>query len=323
MILLIGIIVYTFRDTMGPIVTQLCETAPWVIVGICAMTVIYHLLEAYITMLLAKEYNPEFSYRKGVTNAFFCSFYRLATLGSGAGVAAVIYLGENGVEHSIGFGLYLLQYAFHRLSIAIFSVILFLMSWGYMYGHFQSYMWLLMAGFLVTVILTLGLILLCCSKGFHRVLFRLLDWLDMKFDRRFDVQIASLRGECRMLERASRQIMKNRRLVAKVIVVSTIRNAFWYGMPFLVFAGHSDITLVQTMAITSLSIMLAAIIPAPGGIGSTEVLFTSMFSGIVGTGLAGSAALLYRFGTSVFPLFLGAFVVVGRRMHGHKGAYIE
>lgn len=308
---------------MGPIVTQLCETAPWVIVGICVMTVIYHLLEAYITMLLAKEYNPEFSYRKGVTNAFFCSFYRLATLGSGAGVAAVIYLGENGVEHSIGFGLYLLQYAFHRLSIAIFSVILFLMSWGYMYGHFQSYMWLLMAGFLVTVILTLGLILLCCSKGFHRALFRLLDWLDMKLDRRFDVQIASLRGECRMLERASRQVMKNRRLVVKVIVVSTIRNAFWYGMPFLVFVGQSDITLVQTMAITSLSIMLAAIIPAPGGIGSTEVLFTSMFSGIVGTGLAGSAALLYRFGTSVFPLFLGAFVVVGRRMHGHKGAYIE
>lgn len=302
--------------------TQLCETAPWVIIGICVMTVLYHLLEGYITMLLAKEYNPAFSYRKGVTNAFFCSFYRLATLGSGAGVAAVIYLGENGVEHSIGFGLYLLQYAFHRLSIAIFSVILFLMSWGYMYGHFQSYMWLLMVGFLVTVILTMGLILLCCSKRFHKCLFKFLDWLDLKFDRRFDVQIASLRGECRMLERASRQVMKNRRLVTEVTVVSTIRNAFWYGMPFLVFAGHADISFVQTMAITSLSIMLAAIIPAPGGIGSTEVLFTTMFSGIVGTGLAGSAALLYRFGTSLFPLFIGAFVVIGRRVRGHKHAYM-
>lgn len=303
---------------MKPIIQQLCETAAWVITGICVMTVIYHLLEGLITMLLAREYNPEFSYRKGVANAFFCSFYRLATLGSGAGVAAVIYLGENGVEHSIGFGLYLLQYAFHRLSIAIFSVILFFMSWGYMYGHFQSYMWWMMAGFVVTVILTLGLILLCCSNRFHKILFKLMDWLDEKFDRRFDVQIASLRGECRMLERASRQVMKNRRLVFEVTLISTIRNAFWYGMPFLVFVGHSDITLVQSMAITSLSIMLAAIIPAPGGIGSTEVLFTSMFSGIVGTGLAGSAALLYRFGTSLFPLFVGAFVVIGRRMRGQK-----
>lgn len=306
---------------MQPIMEQLCETAPWAVAGICMMTVVYHLLEGYITMLLAKEYSPGFSYCKGVTNAFFCSFYRLATLGSGAGVAAVIYLGENGVEHSIGFGLYLLQYAFHRLSIAIFSVILFLMSWGYMYGHFQSYMWLLMAGFVVTVILTLGLILLCCSQGFHKGLFKFMDWLDEKFDRRFDVQIASLRGECLMLERASRQVMKNRHLVIEVTVISTIRNAFWYGMPFLVFAGHSDITLVQTMAITSLSIMLAAIIPAPGGIGSTEVLFTTMFSGIVGTGLAGSAALLYRFGTSLFPLVVGAFVVVGRRVRGQKDEY--
>lgn len=174
----------------------------------------------------------------------------------------------------------------------------------------------------MTVILTMGLILLCCSKRFHKCLFKFLDWLDLKFDRRFDVQIASLRGECRMLERASRQVMKNRRLVTEVTVVSTIRNAFWYGMPFLVFAGHADITFVQTMAITSLSIMLAAIIPAPGGIGSTEVLFTTMFSGIVGTGLAGSAALLYRFGTSLFPLFIGAFVVIGRRVRGHKHAYM-
>ncbi|MCI5873436.1 MAG: lysylphosphatidylglycerol synthase transmembrane domain-containing protein [Clostridiales bacterium] len=321
MLLFVGAIIYTFRDTAGPIMEQLAKTMPSVIIGICAMTVGYHLMEGLITMLLAREYNPDFSYGKGVGNAFFCSFYRVATLGSGAGVAAVIYLGENGVEHSIGFGLYMLQYAFHKISIALFSVIFFCVSWNYMYAHFSSYMWLLMAGYAVTIIITLILILLCCSTAFHKVLFQFLDWLDRKLNRRFDVQIASLRGECQMLERASKHIIKKKRLVVEVILLSTVRNAFWYGIPYLIFAGHTEVTLVQTMAVTSLSIMLAAVIPAPGGIGSTELVFTSLFAGIVGTGLAGSAALLYRFATFIFPFILGLFIVIARRIQGRKDTY--
>ena len=74
----------------------------------------------------------------------------------------------------------------------------------------------------------------------------------------------------------------------------------------------------QTMAVTSLSVMLAAVIPSPAGIGSTEFVFTALFSGIVGTGLAGSASLLYRFGTFVFPFLVGAVVVIIRRIYLKK-----
>lgn len=299
---------------MEPILAQLLETAPTVIVGICVMTVIYHLFEGWITTVLAKEFNPQFSYRKGVENAFFCSFYRLATLGSGAGVAGVIYLGENGVEHSIGFGLYLLQFAFHKISIALFSGVFFVASWGFMYEHFSQYMYLLTAGYAVTMVITVILILFCCSVSFHKVLFRMLDWIDKKMDRRFDVQIAALRGECRMLERASRHVLKKKRLAVEVILIGFVRNIFWYGIPYLVFKGHSDITLGQTMAVTSLTIMLAGVIPMPGGVGSTELLFTTLFSGIVDTGLAGSAALLYRFGTFILPFLLGGIIVFERRL---------
>ena len=208
--MLVGVIIYTFRDTAGPILEQLKKTTPWVILGICALTVIYHLLEGGITTLLAREYNKDFAYRSGVGNAFFCSFYRVATLGSGAGVAGVLYLGEHGVEHSKGFGLYMLQYAFHKISIAIFSGIFFALNWDFMYSHFDSYMWLLVAGYLLTMVITLFLILFCCSTAFHRVIFSLLDFINGKFKGRFDVPIASLRGECQMLEVASKHILKKK-----------------------------------------------------------------------------------------------------------------
>ena len=92
----IGIIGYTFRDSAGPIFRQLRETAPIVVVGICLMSLVYYLIEGWITTALAKQYHSGFSYMTGVKNALYCAFCRVATLGSGAGVAASYYLGETG-----------------------------------------------------------------------------------------------------------------------------------------------------------------------------------------------------------------------------------
>lgn len=273
--------------------------------------------------MLAKQYNPDFTWRMGITNAFFCSFYRVATLGSGSGVAAIVYLGEHGVEYSQSFGLYMLQYAFHKISIAIYSMIFFVLSWNYMSTHFGDYMWLLAAGYVVTILITLCLILFCCSVRFHRVIFWILDFVNGKMKGRFDASIAMLREQCRMLEDASKHIMRDKPLVAVSIGLNLIRNCFWYGIPYLIFRSHSDITMLETMAVTSLSVMLAAVLPAPAGIGSTEFVFTSLFSGSVGTGLAGSASLLYRFGTFVFPFIVGAVVVVARRIRARRASLIS
>ena len=63
----------------------------------------------------------------------------MATLGSGSGVAAIIYLGEQGIEYGGGFGLYMIQYALHKMSIALFSAILFVMNWEFMRNWFGDY----------------------------------------------------------------------------------------------------------------------------------------------------------------------------------------
>lgn len=68
--LIIGAIVYTFRDTAGPILEQLKETTPSVLAGICVMSGIYCLVEALITTVLAKQYNPDFRYQWGIENMF-------------------------------------------------------------------------------------------------------------------------------------------------------------------------------------------------------------------------------------------------------------
>ncbi len=316
--ILIGAIVYTFRDEAGPILEELKKTTPGVLAGICAMTILYHVAEGMITTILAKKYNPYFTYQMGVTNAFFCSFYRVATLGGGAGVAAIVYLGEHGVGYSKSFGLYMLQYAFHKISIAIFSLFLLIVCRSYMYARFAAYQWLLAAGYVLTLVITLLLIFFCCSRQFHRRAFGFLDWLNAKQRGRMEASVEMLREQCHMLEEASREIMGDRLLVAGLIALSMMRNCFWYGIPYLVFRGSCEISLPQTMAVTSLAVMLAAVLPAPAGIGSTEFVFTALFSGIAGTALAGSASLLYRFGTFVVPFLIGMVIVIARRVRARR-----
>ena len=314
---------YTFRDSAGPIAEQLKKTTPAVIAGICGLTVGYHLVEAAITTILAKQYNPAFTYRMGITNTFLCSFYRVATLGSGSGVAAIVYLGEHGVEYSKSFGLYMLQYAFHKISIAIFSVILLFLNWSYMSGYFSEYIGVLSAGYLLTLVITFGLILFCCSGRFHRLFFWIADAVNRKLSGRLDAVLENLRTQCGMLEDSSRDLLQKKPLILAVVLLDLFKFCLWYAVPYLIFAPHSDITLCQTMAVTSLSVMLAAVLPSPAGIGSTEFVFTSLFSGIVGTGLAGSASLLYRFGTFVFPFLVGAVVVLARRIHTRKTGHVS
>lgn len=64
------------------------------VITICGAGVMYNVVEGWINYSFAKQYNPQFTYRMGVESAFYCSFYRVATLGSGAGVAAVYYFNE-------------------------------------------------------------------------------------------------------------------------------------------------------------------------------------------------------------------------------------
>lgn len=287
------------------------------IIGICVAALLYDVVESVITFLLARQYEPSFPFHKAVGNTFYCAFYRVATLGSGAGVAAIYYLNENGIAPSKGFGMYMLEYAFHKISIAIFSGIFFLLNWSFMQQHFGEYDWMLVAGFGITVVITTILVLFCTSKKFHNLLLKLLGLLNRK--GKFQALHMQLTEQCAMMKQASRDLLKNKLLIIETIVLNLIKLACWYGIPYFIFCSQNDITVSQVLAITSLSVMLAAVIPSPAGIGSTEFVFTALFGTIVGTGLAGSASLLYRFGTFVFPFLVGAAIVILRRIQARKG----
>ncbi len=311
-----AVIVYTFREQAGPILHELKNTSMWVVAVICLSSLVYECMEGAVTMGFAREYRPEFSYIFGVESAFFCSFYRVATLGSGAGIAAVYYFNEKGIPVSKGTGMYMIEYVLHKLSIAIFSVIFFALSFGFMMEYFGEYSHLLAVGYILTVCISGVMVFACYSTKLHKWIFLVLDKINRK--HKFDGQIRELREQCVVLEEASAFLLSKPLLIIRTIFMDLVKLAFWYGIPYVVFYKTGEITLPQTLAVTSLSVMLAAVLPSPAGIGSTEFVFTLLFAAVAGTGAAGSASLLYRFATFVFPFLVGMIIVIRRRIGMRK-----
>ena len=68
--------------------------------------------------------------------------------------------------------------------------------------------------------------------------------------------------------------------------------------------------IVETACVTSLVLMLAGVIPALGGLGTTEGLFILFFSGLTDSVTAASSMLLYRFATYMLPCLAGAVCAI-------------
>lgn len=305
---LIIIIIYTFRDSADSIVEQIRSTSLGVLAAIALSSVVYHLFEAWITYSLARRYNPKFRYREAVYCAFYCSFYRLSTLGSGTGVAAVVYLGKKNVGYSEATGLYMIQYVFHKVSIALFSGIFFLVNWTVMAANYRDYAVYLLLAYLLTALISAGLILFAVSAKFHGLLLAIVRHFNK--NGRFNGPLISLEKSCTIMEKTTSELMKDVKALIAMLIKTMVKLCFWYGIPFLILFGSREVSLLSSFSVTSLSVMTAAVIPTPAGIGAVELIMTNLFGVLVDLHKAAAVTVLYRVATFIFPFAVGAVLIL-------------
>lgn len=309
-LVLAGLIVYVFRDMAGPIIRQLMNTSAKVIALITLATLLYGLIESIITYVLMKQTDNNMTFADANLMTYFVSFYRVSTLGSGTIVAAALFMSQCGIKGSKGLGLYSIDYAIHKMTICIMAVTLFLANRTFMMDIFGEYSTYVFLGVIATVVITLAIVLFACWPLFHRFLIWLLGKVNGLFKGKFKAQLEALSEQCVMMEEASRLVLKKPLVILKVFLLDICKFSCWFSIPYIVCHNLLDINVVTSIGITAMSVMLAAVIPMPGGIGSSELVMTAIYSGLVGAASAGAMALLYRFATFMFPCILGAFVAI-------------
>ena len=227
-------------------------------------------------------------------------------------VAAVVYFEKHDVSYSEGIALYTIQYSIHKVSIALFALVLFISNWQYMVTRFHSYIALLFITFFITIVICVLVILLVLSPVFHKKILAFARWLNRR--GRFERLVDRLEAEVSIMEGVSRRIIRDAKQVIYLVAVNFVKQFFWFAIPFLILSdGVLPLSLFQSLSVTSLAVMTAAVIPTPSGIGSLELIMTGLYSVIAGVDRAGAVLVLYRIATFFFPFFAGAVLVLLRR----------
>ncbi|MBQ7507469.1 MAG: flippase-like domain-containing protein [Lachnospiraceae bacterium] len=322
LIFIVFVVVYTFRNLWDRVFFEIVHTPISVIVVICISALLYEVAEGWVLTTLARVYNPEFSLLSGIGCALYCCFYRLASAGTGTGLAAVFYLSDRGVEYSKATGMYTLEYVFHRVSMAIFCLLFIAVNLPFMIRYYSEYGGLLIAGFLLTAALSVLLLFICLSKRAHRMIHKLVARINRK--GKIDRYVDYINNEIELFEMGSRDLFGNKVRIVTIIAQNMLKLFFWCVIPYLILQGNPDYqyNISQYLAVTSLCLIISAVIPALGGIGSTDFAFIMLFSVIVQPGVAGSVAILYRFATFVFLFVVGIFVAIPQRRK-HKPLFVK
>ncbi len=305
---LILIILYTFWGSWQEIIERIVNTAPLTLIMIGSASVVYELIEGWIILSMGRIYNPDLRFYQAAYCAFYASFYRLSTLGTGSGIAAIVYLGRNGVGYSEATGMYMFIYTLHKISIAGFSGIFFLLNWAAMVSNYSRYGIYLILAYILTAVIAIFFAMLIVFPPFHRVILLLLKKLN--FRGRLDNIIERVEEGLQIMEETAPGLLKNGKIIVTTILRDFLKLCFWYSIPFLVLLQTGGVSLKMSLGVTSLAVTTAAVIPTPAGIGSSELIMTGLYSLLVGVENAAAATLLYRIATFIFPFVVGAVLIL-------------
>ena len=315
--LLLGILYYSFRDSMGDMLTELAGVSPQVVLSLFLTVILYHICEGHITWLIVPKTHPEYPRLKGFFNSFYCSFYKTATLGSGSGIAGIYYLNKAGIPVPNATGMDFFQYIVHKVSRAFFSMLLFLVTYGFIHASFADYQGYILLGFAGVCVIA-GVLLAVATVPWMQTACNLLaNHLRAKHPS-WEEKLTGAGHKLAQLQAESRSLLKDPLLLLRLFLCNLLKFTTWYLIPWMVFRSSTTeslpFTALQCFSLTALSQSLAGIISTPAGIGSVEAVFVLLFRRLLPEAKALSAVVLYRFDTMLLPCAIGAFFVLGERI---------
>ncbi len=309
-LLLIAIVYRTKKELITEAVGQIRHLPVHCSVICLTVTVFYGILEGALISTISGNKGEGVSFKKGVECAFYAAFYKLVTLGSGAGIAEIYYLSKERIPVSRATGMTLIQYIFQKMMITILGIAGLAICLLFGKEQIQPYLKFAVLGVLVSAGITLALFLLSCSEKVKSALQGLIGVLL----RRFPEKQISLHKKIEEFNEAGKQIWKDPEKIAKCVFYNLGKLLCWYVIPAVVFLTKYEVNLPLCVCRMAVISTLAGVMVAPAGIGTLEYVFTLFYGSAYGV-LAATAVILYRFFIMIVPCLIGIVPVV---LHANK-----
>jgi hypothetical protein len=290
---------------MNEALGYLADISPVMIIICLLLANIYFIVEGTIISRMTLSCENKLTPGNGICCAYMCAFYRLATLGSGNGIAQIYYYNTKGIDVSRATGLSITQYTFHKITVGVFGIISFLILFLTGDRDILQYSGYMLAGAVVISVICLSLFLIAVSKKISDFVMRL-GYRIFKPETRLYTKLNDAQTAIDNLQSQSRIIWKNKALFLQVILLNIFKLSCWYAIPGVFFQYDYNVNILFCLALMAVINMLGCVMLAPSGVGTLDFVFAIFFAAIIpDDNVVAAAIVIYRFFTWVIPFIIG------------------
>lgn len=268
----------------------------------------YVLLDARATLRLIVPQFPTFTFKQAVELTLLGVFANISTSTAGTLPLQSYYLYQHGIQVGTGMSTMILEGAFHKLSIFIYSLLTVIFHHQWLKETIPQLMIYIYLGLIICALMTVGMLLLCTWKKIQHLLSYCIHMLPNTEKWQCRKQTWATNLETLYVD--SKTILSDRMCCLNVIILNLVKLAWYFSIPYvcMIALGMANPTFQEAHILTCLMSLLIGVLPNIAGVGPTELSFIVLFTPFLGRSNASSCLVLYRVADYFFPFVLSMAV---------------
>lgn len=283
--------------------------------------ILQYFVWGYILMIMARQIEPKYRFRQGLTNAFVGGFMSGITPSSTGGqVVQISTYKRQGLTTFQGAGLIWMDYFMYSVALVCLTLILYLFQFQN-FNH-SSITFIFGLGLFINVLIILVLGLMVKYPNFAK---KTGAWVIQKitngsFIKHKDDWLQQYAESIEHFHEAMFAVHESKEMLWKLFGLNILRLLLFFSAPIMIaFITGIQLQLtdlIHLIALAAFVHMANTFVPLPGASGATESVFVLSFSTVIGKAAAASTMILWRFSTFHLVLFIGGIIYLSDR-HQH------
>lgn len=323
LLLTVGALWFALRDNYQIVMDSIQKMNILSLIFVLLWGSLYTVVWGLVYYVYGKKYVRNYSILKGIAVAFIGAFFAGITPSSTGGQFGQAYLmKKQGIKVSDSVSLLWADFIIYQSTMMVYVTILFLLKYAD-YSSQSAWFNIILLGYVINAAVILALYTIAL---FPKIYIRLSGWLAkimgrFRFIKDPEKLVDSWTLQMTQFTSEVKRLAKDKKRIVICVLINVVRLSLLYTLPFVVARAlsipiHMN-QLLDVAALSSFVLMANSFIPIPGASGGTEVVFTLLFQGIMGS-LTGAVMILWRFSSYHIVMIFGSMIFAGLRNHYEK-----
>ncbi|WP_288341333.1 lysylphosphatidylglycerol synthase transmembrane domain-containing protein [uncultured Dubosiella sp.] len=319
---------FALKDNYQEVVHAIGKLNGFSLTIILVWGILYTCVWGLVYVVLGRKFKKNYSVLNGIVVAFTGTFFSGITPSATGGQFGQAYIfKKQGIAYSDGASILWADFIIYQTTMMVYVTILFCMKFFY-YSHQSAWFTLVLAGYVVNFVVIFGLYTMAL---FPKIYIHLSQWIVKVLSRLRILKNPEKTLESWTLQMTSftseiKKLAGDKKAIVECMLINTVRLTMLYALPFLIarlLGIHLAMDqLVDVIALSSFVTMANSFIPIPGASGGTEMMFSILFSPIMGS-LTSAVLILWRVSTYHIILVVGGVIFMVAKAYYDRRDAIE